>query len=54
VNLGLIGIYKGSQNGFQQLPLSLEIYSALKAIDEEIYVLRLRSITGSARAFALI
>jgi len=31
-----------------------KIYAALGAIDEEIYVLRLRSIPGSAKAFALI
>ena len=33
----------GAQNSFQQLPLS-----------SEIYILRLRVITGSAKAFALI
>jgi hypothetical protein len=48
-------ISTGAQNGFfQQLPLNLEIYTALGAIDEEIHILRLRLIPGSAKALALI
>ena len=45
--------FAGAQIGFQQLPLSSKLYAALGAIDEEIY-LRLRSIIGPAKAFALI
>jgi hypothetical protein len=33
---------------------SAKTYAALGAIGEEIYILRLRSITGSAKALALI
>jgi hypothetical protein len=32
----------------------MEIYAALGAIDEEIYILRLRSIPDPAKAFALV
>ena len=38
----------------QQLLIGSETYKALGAIDEEIYGSRLRSITGGAKAFALI
>ncbi len=38
---------------FQQLLLRLEIYAALGIVDEEIYILRLRSRTGPAGALAL-
>jgi hypothetical protein len=41
-------------NGYQQLPLYSEIYAALGAIDDEIHILRLRSIPGPSKAFALI
>jgi len=33
---------------------SAKTYAALGAIEEEIYILRLRSIPGPAKAFALI
>ena len=46
--------FTGAQIRFQQFFLSSETYAALGAIDEEIYILRLRSIPGSAKAFALI
>jgi hypothetical protein len=50
----LVGASTSAQNGFEQLPLSPETYAALGAIDEEIYILRLRYIPGSAKGFALI
>jgi hypothetical protein len=36
---------------FSSTPLSSEIYAALGVIDDEIYILRLRSIPGPAKAF---
>jgi hypothetical protein len=39
---------------FHSRRLRSKTYAALGAIDDEIYILRLRFIPGSAKAFALI
>ena len=49
---GAIGIYKGSER-FSAASLKLGTYAALGAIDEEICILRLRSIPGPAKGFPL-
>ena len=53
-NSGAVAVCRHSKRLFQQVSLGSEIYAALGTVDEEIYILRLRSITGSAKAFVLI